>query len=204
MFELLFSPTSAIAKANSSTSTGKTVLFLFVASLLTALSIFLLINKYTSQFVTLAGLILVASFLGVMFTAFLLKISLNVLYKQGSFYSALTTLTYGFYIVSFGMFIVSLIGLVPASENFVITAALTIIKLLILAPFIALSFSVMLKTGVTLFNIDLFTMVVVIITVYTAVFLALYILSMIAFYDTFSSAISSIGQIAPLLSGQPT
>ena len=175
MLDILFSPLEAIASAKTERSMGKTILVLFVASLLASLNVFIMTKKFSGTNFALGFGILIGVFLLTIVMAFLLQLSLHILSQRGGYYEALTTLSYGFFIMSCGYLISSIVGLIPSTGIF-LTIIVSILSGVVLLLTFIMSNAVMLRTAVELFKTDLFTVIVALMIVYTATFLTIYLM----------------------------
>ena len=174
MLDILFNPLKAIALAKTERSTGKTILVLFVASLLASLNIFIITKKISGTNFAFAFGILIGVFLLTLFLALLLQLSLHILSQRGGYFEALTTLSYGVFIMSCGYLISSIIELIPSTGIF-LTIIVSILSGLVLLLTFLMSNAVMLRTAVELFQTNLFTVIVALIIVYLAIFLTIYL-----------------------------
>lgn len=166
MFDILFSPLKAIASAKSERSIGKTMLVLLVASLLAAIDFFLITKKFSGIYFLIALGILLGTFLGILFLAVLLQLTIYVISQRGGYFEALTTLSYGCFIMASGYLVSSILGLVPY-------IGIVLSGIIILFATI-LSITVMLRAAIELFQIDLLTAIIALIIINTAIFLAIY------------------------------
>ena len=100
MLNILFAPLRAIASVKAERNIGKTVLILFIASLLASLNIFVTEKGFSNIILALG--VFIGMFLFALLTAFLLQIAFHVLSQRGGYFEALTTVTYGLFITSCG------------------------------------------------------------------------------------------------------
>lgn len=202
MLDILFSPLDAIASAKTERNTGKTVLVLFVASLLASLNIFITTKKFSGTNLALAFGILIGVFLLTLFIALLLQLALHILSQRGGYYEALTTLSYGFFIMSCGYLISSIIELIPSTGIFLRIIVSVLSGLVLLLAFI-MSNAVMLRTAVELFQTDLFTVIVALMIVYIATFLTIYLVIIKTLFASLFGMAGGLGS-SPLGGGLPT
>lgn len=175
MLDIIFSPLNAISSALHEKSMGKTILVLIVTSLLAAINVFITTKEFTLDNLLTAIVIFIAVVIITIFASLLLQISLHILSQRGGYFEALTTLAYGFFILSFGYFIYSIVGLLPSSNSFFVIAELFLGGLILIFTFI-LANAVMLRAASALFQIDLFTVIIAFIIVYLAIIITVYML----------------------------
>lgn len=202
MIDILFNPLEAITSAKTERNTGKTILVLFVASLLASLNIFITTKKFSGTNFALAFGMLIGVFLLTLFVALLLQLSLHILSQRGGYFEALTTLSYGFFIMSCGYLISSIIGLIPSTGIFLTIIVSVLSGLVLLLTFI-MSNAVMLRTAVELFQTDLFTVIVALIIVYIATFLTIYLVIIKTLFASLFGMAGGLGA-SPLGGGLPT
>lgn len=192
MIDILFNPLQAIASAKTERNTGKTILVLFIASLLASLNTYIKAEKISGPHVAVAFGILIGLFLLTLFVALLLQLSLHILSQKGGYFEALTTLSYGFFIMSCGYLISSIIGLIPSTGVFLTIVVIVLSGLVLLLTFI-MSNVVMLRTAVELFQTDLFTVIVAFIVVYIATVLAMYLIILKSVFAMMSGTTGPMG-----------
>jgi len=178
MFEILFSPKKAILAAKKEKNLQKTYTVLLVASIVTAISV-LFFMRFRGESFILAILTLIGAFAGVIVFAFLLKVFMLIVAKKAGFYEALTTITYGFFVMSGGYLVASIIGLIPAVGVF-------FSGIVLLLGFVVSS-AIMLRLGMDLFEADLLLMLVAIVVVYIALFSATYFMFLQTALATFGA-----------------
>ncbi|NOZ80052.1 MAG: hypothetical protein GXP63_00120 [DPANN group archaeon] len=169
MFDAIFFPLDAIARAKAERSMTKTLLLLLGASLLTALSAFLMTQHWE-----MAVTVFVGVFLLNLFIAFLIKIALHVLIQRGGFYESLTALSLGYYISSFGFLVVVLIGMIPGDE-LSMTLVKGVLSGIALLSLLLLSAMTLFRATMEFFQVDLLTVVVTFTTLYLLLFISLYL-----------------------------
>jgi len=172
MLNILFAPLEAIALAKEKRNIGKTILILFVSSILASLNVFITTKGFSD--ITFALGVFAGTFLFTMLIALLLQLALHVLSQSGGYFEALTTVTYGFFIISCGYLVSSLIGLIPSTDMYlkIIVSALSGLVLLLT---LVMSNVVVLRTAMELFETDLFTVIIAMMVIYMAVFWAIYL-----------------------------
>jgi len=176
MFDILFNPTKSIDKAKKG-NIGKTFLILLVASLFVALSV-LFTSGFSLWSVIIAAVSLVSVFAITMFLAVLLQFTMHILSKKGGYYEALTTLTYGFFVLSCGVFLSSVITLIPKTTAVLAIIVTSISGIAMLFAFICAN-AVVLRAALVLFKTDLLTVVVALTIIYFGTLLVLYLISLI-------------------------
>jgi len=172
MLNILFAPLDAIALAKEKRNIGKTFLILFVASILASLNVFVTTKGFSD--ITSALGVFAGTFLFTLLIALLLKLALHVLSQSGGYFEALTTVTYGFFIISCGYLVSSLISLIPSTDMYlkiIVSASSGLVLLFTLV----MSNVVVLRTAMELFETDLFTVIIAMIVIYIAVFWAIYL-----------------------------
>lgn len=176
MFDIIYSPLEAINSAKKKKSIGKTLLILFITSLLASLNVFITTKKFSvTNFFIAIGIIIGVIFV-TLFMALLLLLTLNILsQKRGTYFDALTTLTYGFFIWACGYLIYSFINLIPSSGLFSTLIKNTLSSSILLITFI-LAVTVKLRTAMELFQAPLFTVIISLFIIYTAIFLTIYLI----------------------------
>ena len=176
MFDILYYPLKAIASAKKEKSIGKTILILFITSLLASLNVFIITKKFSGTNFIVAFGIIVGVILLALFMALLLLLTLNILsQKQSTYFDALTTLTYGFFIWACGYTISSLINLIPHSSLLSTLIIKILIGLILLITFI-LAVTVKLRAAMEFFQANLFTVILALMIIYTAIFLTIYLM----------------------------
>ncbi len=177
MINILFSPLKAIASAKKEKNIKKSFLVLLISSFFISINILTTTKKFSLSSFSTAVTVFFSSLVSVlmlaMFVALLLQLSLRILSGKGGYFHALTTLSYGLFIISCGSLIVSLISLAPMHGLFA-TFFNLLTALILLFTFI-ISNAVILKAATELFQTELFVVVVALLIVYTAAFLTAYL-----------------------------
>ncbi len=184
MFDLIYSPLKAIARAKRERSYRRTLLVLLAASVFSGVipivskSLFML-SPWKFALALGAGLLVTHVLL-----AIFLQLVLHILTQRGGFYEALTTSSYGFFILSASFLVNTLlaylkpyIGAVPTS---IITTAVFLFSFI-------LAYAVTLRTAVELFQADLFTIIIALLIVYMAVAITVYIFAIKMLMGRFTS-----------------
>ncbi|MFC1774767.1 hypothetical protein ACFLZN_00445 [Nanoarchaeota archaeon] len=172
MFEILFNPLKAIAKAKKK-NMQNTMLMLGIASLFTALS-FLFMAGFSGENVLTTVGVLVGAFVFVLFLGFLLKLGMSILAKNSGYYEALTTLTFGFLIASVGGLVNSILGLIPTLGNMSLILIMGFITGIVMLFTVILSVVTTFRTGMELFKTDLLTIVVGLTVIFVGAGISMY------------------------------
>lgn len=163
MFDIVLNPVAAIAAAKKNKDMGKTFVLLLIASFVSAVSM-LFFMRFNSSSLLTALLTLIGAFIGALIFAFLLKKFFWIVGKHSDYYSALTMITYGFFAMSWGYLVGSILGLIPA-------VGIVLSTLVILFMFV-MSTAIMFKSGMVFFETDMITLVVAVAVVWIALFSA--------------------------------
>jgi len=198
MINILFSPLKAIASAKKEKNIKKSFLVLLVSSFFISINILITTKKFSLSSLSTAMTVffssLVSVFVLTMFVALLLQLSLRILSGKGRYFHALTTLSYGLFIMSCGSLIASLITLVPMHGLF--ATLLNLLTALILLFTFIISNAVILKAATELFQTELFVVVVALLIVYTAAFLTAYlVIARILFAGLFDIVTGPTGKV---------
>ena len=200
MLNILFSPLGAIASAKKERNIGKTILILFVASILASLNIFITTKSFSG--INFALGVLIGTFLLTLLIALLLQLSLYVLSQRGGYFEALTTLTYGFFIISCGYLVSSLIGLIPSTNMYLTIIGSALSGLVLLLTFV-MSNAVMLRTAMELFDSGLFTVIIALIVIYIAVFWTIYLVVLNTLFVSMLGTFGMLGGMGGLGTSLP-
>ena len=190
MLNILFAPLEAIALAKEKRNIGKTFLILFVASILASLNVFITTRGFSD--ITSALWVFLGTFLFTILIAFLLQLALHVLSQSGGYFEALTTVSYGFFIISCGYLISSLINLIPSTNTYLKIAVSALSGLVLLLAFL-MSQVVILRTAMELFETDLFTVAIAIIIIYMAIFWAIYLVFLNSLFASMFKTFGMLG-----------
>lgn len=188
MFTIIIDSHKAINAAKIKKSVKKSMSILLYASLIIGVSslIFAKSTAFTMPILKLALGIVSGTFILTLFMAYLVGISLNILTKKGGFYESLTALSYSLFILSGGVFIVSLLNLL-SGINTVLTIIILIISGLVLLVSLIKAKAIKLRTAMDLFGTDLITIIMGFVIVYIALFFILYIIGIQTMLGTIGS-----------------
>ena len=185
MLDIVLKPLRGIARVKKERSFLKTFLVLLVSSFLVGggvyfSSIFMIAGNWQ-----LAAGIGLGSFIMVLLLAFLLKIALHVLAQRGGYYEALTSITYGNFVFAVGIFVYTLLNLIPAPG--ILRGVLFVVGAFVIMLSSITSVAVTLRMTVELFQLDLFTAVIGFFIVYSAMFMAIYFILLGTMFSSFSA-----------------
>lgn len=193
MFDIIYSPLKAISKAKRVRSYGRTFLVLFVASVFSGIipvvsKSFFALSPWKFAIGLGAGLFVVHIIL-----AGLLQLVMHILTQRGGFYEGLTTSAYGFFILAVSFLVTTLISYL---KPYIGVLPTTIVTTAILIVSFIMSYAVTLRAAVELFQSDLFTVIIAMIIVYTAIVIAAYIFMLKRFVGGMTSfdAVSSVAK----------
>ena len=189
MLDLIFSPLKAINRAKRK-SMKRTTLILLVASLLSFVNFFLVSKSFSGTIFLGAIAALVGTFLGTLVMAWLLNLVLHILTAKGEYYHAFTTLTYGLFIGMVFFLLWGIINLIPSS-GLVLTVIVSILGGIAMLLGVLLSYAVMFKTAMELYDTDILTVFVGLGIVYMAIFASVYMVIL----KTIFASLGSMGGI---------
>ena len=131
------------------------------------------LERFSWDNVIIAAIIFIIVLSVMLLAALLMHVTLRILAPKAGYFEALTTLSYGLFILASGYLISAFIGLISA-YGAMSTLLLGLLSGIILVFTFIMSHAVMIRMGMALFKTDLLTTLVAFWIVYTAIFLAGY------------------------------
>jgi hypothetical protein len=155
MFNTIFSPLTAIDAAKKERNMTKTMWMLVVSSLLMGVAALIIALQLGTEIV-ISILILVGFAIGIflsnLFNAWIYQFTINTISGKGTYYDTLTALTNSAFVMSVGIFIASILLLIPLFG--VIFALILVLLTMILA------YAVLIRTLTFLSGADLLSVIV--------------------------------------------
>lgn len=175
MLNTIFSPLSAIDAAKKERNMTKTMWMLVVTSLIMGVAALIIALQLGTQIGT-AILILIGFAVGIflsnLFNAWIYQFAINTISAKGTYYDTLTATTNSAFIVSIGIFVASILLLIPL---FGVVFALILVLLAMI-----LSYAVLIRTLTVLTGADLLSIIVGLGIIVMASLITTYLAALIA------------------------